>query len=84
MKNTSGEKAANASPSQESKGSVPLTNWAMAYTLTRASQVTKPLMNIDLSKFNVVNSRATCENTGTVLRHKYNAWFSQGLSVKPD
>jgi hypothetical protein len=34
--------------------------------LTAASQVIKALMNIDLSKFNVVNSWATCENTETV------------------
>ncbi len=29
-------------------------------------RIGKALMNTDLGKFNVVNSLATCENTGTV------------------
>ena len=37
----------------------------MATILIPASHITKPLMKMDLSKFIVVNSGATCENTAT-------------------
>jgi hypothetical protein len=38
-------------------------SWFGLYPVNRA---TKALMNIELSKFNVVNSRTACENTGII------------------
>ena len=66
MKSINGDKAARARPAHESKGSAPLTNCVKAQMLITVSHVMKVLMKTDLSKFNVVNSVATCENTGTV------------------
>jgi len=66
MKKNSGGSAASDRPSQESNGSDPLLSWIRAEPLITANQPMNALINMDLSKFNVVNSLVTCENTPMV------------------
>ena len=78
MKNASGEIAHSARPNQESNGSVPLARCMTECRLMTDNQPTKTLMNTDLSKFNVVNSLLTCENTGTDSRGRVSMSIAPG------